>query len=161
MPAQRCPTGPHELAPLRLGQVEVDWCPACRAVWFDRGELAAAFELDGAVELTRQQPACACPACPRGRRSELWFSRLDQVPLLACLTCGGAFVTEAALKAGPRPHRWTLQATFRCAGCADRYPLSKLGGVDPLTCARCQAERPITEAPPPDLWSRLLSLFGG
>lgn len=34
-----CPTACGVLSCARIHEVEVDWCPDCRGVWFNRGEL--------------------------------------------------------------------------------------------------------------------------
>lgn len=37
-----CPTCQSALNPLRIGEVQIDECPECRGIWFDKGELTEA-----------------------------------------------------------------------------------------------------------------------
>jgi hypothetical protein len=44
--------------------IEIDYCPQCRGVWLDRGELDKIIER-GARELAPVLPAAAAPAAPQ------------------------------------------------------------------------------------------------
>jgi len=129
--------------PLALRRVPVDWCTACRALWFDRGELALALGLTGTPAMTREQPAARCPAC----RGLLWFSDVQGSDVLACVDCGGCFVSEAVLRRRGAVPAAGVDGSFTCATCGDDYPLSA-GGPTPkgLECHRCT---PPPKAPPP------------
>lgn len=35
----KCPVCPEELRPMERMGIEIDYCPKCRGVWLDRGEL--------------------------------------------------------------------------------------------------------------------------
>ncbi len=56
---------PHCLVPLQMSSregVEIDYCPQCRGVWLDRGELDKIIERS-AIEVRQPEPE------PRQRRS--------------------------------------------------------------------------------------------
>ncbi len=61
----RCPVDNETLVMADRGGVEIDYCPKCRGVWLDRGELDKIIERSlGAAPAPVAQPA-AQPA-PRG-----------------------------------------------------------------------------------------------
>lgn len=142
---RRCASCRGPMHPLKVKKVEVDWCGACRALWFDRGELAQALGVHGAPALTREVAAAPCPACP----GLLWFSRVDETALLACVDCAGAFVSEAALqKRGAVPPAG-VDGRFTCARCGDGYPVREGRALaEGLVCQRCAPPPP--EAPAQD-----------
>ncbi|MGQ0611763.1 MAG: TFIIB-type zinc ribbon-containing protein [Paracoccaceae bacterium] len=45
----RCPVDNETLVMADRGGVEIDYCPKCRGVWLDRGELDKIIERSGAV----------------------------------------------------------------------------------------------------------------
>lgn len=57
-----CPVDGSELVITDRQGIEIDYCPQCRGVWLDRGELdkiierAAAYDLRGATAATRARP---------------------------------------------------------------------------------------------------------
>ncbi|MEO5665830.1 MAG: zf-TFIIB domain-containing protein [Nocardioides sp.] len=53
----KCPTDGTTLTMSERGGIEIDYCPECRGVWLDRGEL------DKIIERSVSQPAPA-PPCP-------------------------------------------------------------------------------------------------
>jgi Zn-finger nucleic acid-binding protein len=130
------------MQPLTVRRVPVDWCTHCRALWFDRGELARALGIEGAPAITREQPAARCPAC----RGLLWFSTVAGSDVLACVDCAGCFVTEAALRRRGAVPPSGVEGTFVCASCGDGYALAE-GRVTGkgLECARC-APAPVEPA---------------
>ncbi|MCP3098082.1 zf-TFIIB domain-containing protein [Myxococcus sp. K15C18031901] len=147
MPARACPSCRAPLQPLLADRVLLDRCFACKAMWFDAGELGLVAGTQGTPEMTREQPAAKCPACA----GMLWFARLGACELLACIECGGNSVSDAqfaratqegaARKALPR-------LEFVCVGCKDRYPLTQCQRVVPgLACARCAERFPPAPAP--------------
>ncbi|MEW5739397.1 MAG: zf-TFIIB domain-containing protein [Myxococcota bacterium] len=136
-----CPACTTPMQPLWVKKVPLDWCGACRALWFDRGELAEALGVDGAPVMTREQPAARCPAC----RGLLWFSRVDGSDVLACVDCAGSFVTEAALMRRGAVPASGVQGAFVCARCGDRFPLDEGAPMEEgLACRRCA---PVTVTP--------------
>ena len=85
----QCPTDGATLTMSERSGIEIDYCPTCRGVWLDRGEL------DKIIERSfTQQPAAAAPAPaqtatygegPRGyqqqgygkkKRKESWLSEI-------------------------------------------------------------------------------------
>lgn len=147
MPARSCPTCTRPLQPLYADHIELDRCFACAATWFDPGEFERVSGERGAPVMTREHPACGCPGCGE----HLWFARIKDCDVLACVDCGGCFVTDVQARRAtvdsPAPRRqWTMQ--FVCVGCKDRYALSEHQQVAAgLACARC-AER-LPAVPPP------------
>ena len=52
----KCPTCPDSILVITDRQnVEIDYCPECRGVWLDRGEL------DKLIALSASQPPVQCP----------------------------------------------------------------------------------------------------
>ena len=56
----KCPIDGETLVMAERNRVEIDYCPKCRGVWLDRGELDKIIELS--APQPRVQPA---PASPR------------------------------------------------------------------------------------------------
>jgi Zn-finger nucleic acid-binding protein len=57
----QCPTDSATLVMSERSGIEIDYCPTCRGVWLDRGEL------DKIIERSLQQPgpAAAAPPAPQ------------------------------------------------------------------------------------------------
>lgn len=51
-----CPVDGNDLVPTVREGIEIDYCPKCRGVWLDRGELDKIIERSGQYE-ARQAPA--------------------------------------------------------------------------------------------------------
>ena len=47
--AMKCPTDNATLVMSERNGIEIDYCPECRGVWLDRGELDKIIDLAGAV----------------------------------------------------------------------------------------------------------------
>jgi Zn-finger nucleic acid-binding protein len=60
----KCPACDVTLAMSDRQGIEIDYCPQCRGVWLDRGELDKIIERAGA-ELAPQQPSRPLPAQQR------------------------------------------------------------------------------------------------
>jgi Zn-finger nucleic acid-binding protein len=56
----KCPTDGTTLTMSERGGIEIDYCPECRGVWLDRGELDKIIERS----TTEPPPAPAAPAAP-------------------------------------------------------------------------------------------------
>ena len=54
-----CPVDGSTLVMSERQGIEIDYCPTCRGVWLDRGELDKIIELSSAGAPTRQQPSPA------------------------------------------------------------------------------------------------------
>ncbi|XXF79049.1 zf-TFIIB domain-containing protein [Myxococcaceae bacterium GXIMD 01537] len=148
MPTRRCPSCAQPMQTLFVERVELDRCLRCKATWFDGGELERVSGKQGAPTMTRPQPACRCPGCA----GDLWFASLRGCEALACVGCGGCFVTDAQLQRAekvrpasvPRP---AMQ--FVCVGCKDRYAVNTGQPVAAgLACQRCAPRLPPPPAPP-------------
>jgi Zn-finger nucleic acid-binding protein len=63
----QCPVCDVTLSISSREGVEIDFCPQCRGVWLDRGELDKVIERAGAVIAAAPRPA---PAEPRRERYE-------------------------------------------------------------------------------------------
>ena len=62
----QCPTDGAVLVMSERSGIEIDYCPTCRGVWLDRGELdkiieRASFELGGAAASAQPVPPQAAP----------------------------------------------------------------------------------------------------
>jgi Zn-finger nucleic acid-binding protein len=53
----KCPTDNATLVMSERNGIEIDYCPECRGVWLDRGELDKIIDRAGAGQPTAQQPA--------------------------------------------------------------------------------------------------------
>jgi Zn-finger nucleic acid-binding protein len=58
----QCPTDGTVLVMSERSGIEIDYCPTCRGVWLDRGELDKIIER---AEAQVTQPAPAAPAAPQ------------------------------------------------------------------------------------------------
>ncbi len=68
----KCPSCPTSdlLMTERLG-IEIDYCPQCRGVWLDRGEL------DKVIERSTREAAQAAPAPPAQPIQQTYDNRYD------------------------------------------------------------------------------------
>jgi hypothetical protein len=51
-----CPIDKTPLVMSERQNIEIDYCPTCRGVWLDRGELDKIIERSAAAEAPQQQP---------------------------------------------------------------------------------------------------------
>ena len=79
----KCPVDQGELVMSERQGVEIDYCPQCRGVWLDRGELDKIMDRAAQMEVRSdtqpsQQPAYREHSCERhGRKKrESWLSEL-------------------------------------------------------------------------------------
>ena len=59
----KCPVDDETLVMADRNGIEIDYCPKCRGVWLDRGELDKIIERAGAAQAPAQ-PAAAAPPPP-------------------------------------------------------------------------------------------------
>jgi Zn-finger nucleic acid-binding protein len=52
----KCPTDDTQLVMSERSGIEIDYCPECRGVWLDRGELDKIVERSTAPQATASQP---------------------------------------------------------------------------------------------------------
>ncbi|MCE9669692.1 zf-TFIIB domain-containing protein [Myxococcus stipitatus] len=137
------------MQPLFADRVPLDRCFACKAMWFDAGELGVVAGSQGTLEMTREQPAARCPGC----QGMLWFARLGACELLACIDCGGNYVADAQFARATREgaaRKELPRLEFVCVGCKDRYALTQCQRVAPgLACGRCAERFPPPSVTPP------------
>ncbi|OJX79936.1 zf-TFIIB domain-containing protein [Magnetospirillum sp. 64-120] len=60
-----CPHCRVDLVMAERHGVEIDYCPKCRGIWLDRGELDKILERSAAYEAQLQQPAAPPPPQPQ------------------------------------------------------------------------------------------------
>ena len=67
----RCPVDETTLVMSERNGIEIDYCPQCRGVWLDRGELDKIIDRS----VGQQQPA---PQAPRQQQYDRYDERRDQ-----------------------------------------------------------------------------------
>lgn len=101
----QCPRCRAALGPFNTEEgLVVDTCGACRAVWFDRGELARMVgtrddlpSLDAAQELS-VGTALACPRCLGATLAEMPYALGSTVKVATCPMCQGVLSSLADLR---------------------------------------------------------------
>jgi len=98
--AHLCPHCEHEsLRPLSVSDVEVETCPRCHGVWFDRGKLDALLERLGAgAKPAGTKPAGApftCSECGKGLQLQSAFAYEGDVFCATCRPPGAVQRTRA------------------------------------------------------------------
>lgn len=81
-----CPTDGATLVMSERSGIEIDYCPTCRGVWLDRGELDKIIERSFTQAAPQQYAAPQQPTSPRGggydphyrkpKKRESWLSEL-------------------------------------------------------------------------------------
>lgn len=66
----KCPVDATDLLITERSGVEIDYCPQCRGVWLDRGELDKIIERSMSVEAEPARPPAAEPKYDRDRRDK-------------------------------------------------------------------------------------------
>ena len=61
----QCPIDGSQLVMTDRSGVEIDYCPKCRGVWLDRGELDKIIERSAAQSVPQSAPQFAPPPPPR------------------------------------------------------------------------------------------------
>ena len=77
----RCPTDDTTLVMSERNGIEIDYCPDCRGVWLDRGELDKIIErASGPAPLDERRPRYDShspqPQQPYRKKRENWLSEL-------------------------------------------------------------------------------------
>ena len=77
----QCPTDGTVLTMSERSGIEIDYCPQCRGVWLDRGELDKIIDRAGPGEVPPNPPRRddrydAGRAQPRRRKKENWLAEL-------------------------------------------------------------------------------------
>jgi Zn-finger nucleic acid-binding protein len=63
-----CPSCKTTLSITERSGIEIDWCPTCRGVWLDRGELDKIIERAGAPAATPPPQPNFLPPPPAGQQ---------------------------------------------------------------------------------------------
>jgi Zn-finger nucleic acid-binding protein len=64
----QCPIDGSQLVMTERSGVEIDYCPQCRGVWLDRGELDKIIERSGSAASAPPPPPSARPGYDDGQR---------------------------------------------------------------------------------------------
>ena len=70
MSTMQCPVDNTRLTVTERQGVEIDYCPTCRGVWLDRGELDKLIERDSSFSQRNEQPRQEYREQPRERRGD-------------------------------------------------------------------------------------------
>jgi Zn-finger nucleic acid-binding protein len=65
----KCPIDQSELVMTERKGVEIDYCPKCRGVWLDRGELDKILDRAAATEAPRGEPGRYLDQTPYDREA--------------------------------------------------------------------------------------------
>lgn len=71
----QCPVDGATLTMSERSGIEIDYCPTCRGVWLDRGELDKI--IDRSLETPAAPPAAAAPPPPQQPQYERYDDRRD------------------------------------------------------------------------------------
>ena len=66
----QCPNDGTQLVMTERSGVEIDYCPQCRGVWLDRGELDKIIERNSAQAAPQPAPRAGYEPRPEGDRQE-------------------------------------------------------------------------------------------
>lgn len=128
------------------GEVELDRCSQCGALWFNAGELEAA--LGKTVRRRQTSSSRSCPSC----RVKLDGAVLEgRIEVERCGACAGVFLDGhdlEALGAGAREPEARGGSGFVCEACGARRPFGEATSTfTGLVCSGCVAKDAIVEAP--------------
>ena len=70
----RCPNDEATLVMSERSGIEIDYCPECRGVWLDRGELDKIIERS----MSMPQPAEPAPQAPQPQQYDRYDDRREQ-----------------------------------------------------------------------------------
>ncbi|HMN24033.1 MAG: zf-TFIIB domain-containing protein [Ignavibacteriaceae bacterium] len=100
-----CPVCKNSMVILELNQVEIDYCSACKGIWFDRGELDLIFSTSDKKEIVKSfsikkdfnEVKRRCPICKR-RMDKIEFENTGII-LDRCSNNHGLWFDRGELKA--------------------------------------------------------------
>lgn len=147
-----CPDCRHRMQPFYVpakqggGEVELDRCGHCSALWFNEGELEAV--LGKTVRRRQGVSSRSCPSC----RVALEAAVLEgKVEVERCGSCKGVFLDGrdvAGLGKGTR-ERPKSGSGFLCEACGERKPfgeaVSTVTGLICGGCAKANEPEPLAE----------------
>ena len=126
--ARSCPGCESRMQVFKVRTVEIDRCPFCGGLWFDRGELEAVTRKPLAVERFEGHTSRRCAFC----QLTLATAFVGSVPAEVCTTCLGTYLDDGELEelAQRRVSMERVGApvareevTYRCVGCGDALNL--------------------------------------
>lgn len=128
------------------GEVELDRCGQCGALWFNAGEVETA--LGRTVRRRQGTSSRSCPSC----RVKLEAAMLEgKIEVERCGSCEGVFldghdVDELGQKRTTQ-RRTSGGSGFECEGCGQRRPFSEAQcTVTGLLCAGCSSRMSAVES---------------
>jgi len=123
--------------------VELDVCPSCGGIWFDRDELKQASKQRPARERREDKSGHQCPRCQLMLFEETLAGRADRA--FSCGRCDGVFVTAQGITESLALHRNEDQPslpgdeTARCDSCLQAVSSVTFRSKDGWVCERCVA----------------------
>ncbi|WP_282948295.1 zf-TFIIB domain-containing protein [Cellulomonas endometrii] len=77
----RCPTDGAELVMAERQGVEIDYCPSCRGIWLDRGELDKILDRAASLGAGAAPAPAAAPVPPPAAAPDRGFERFPTTPV--------------------------------------------------------------------------------
>jgi uncharacterized protein len=100
-----CPRCKSSLIVLEYEGIELDWCPSCEGLWFDRGEMEliathsgveySALGFDSQASTTER--TLKCPLCRKSMDKRILGQR-EPVVADICPACGGLWLDHGELE---------------------------------------------------------------
>lgn len=156
MAESTCPRCGDALASRAFGAVELDGCPRCGGIWFDRGELnqvtrdpeIGLIEVERAFERVLARSACHgpmdCPRC-RSRLVPYTFPHTPDIPVSICLACKGVWLDDGEVEQlaerihAHRRNRAHARAPLTGEGSHRHRASSAIGFLLSVACPSCGA----------------------
>ena len=99
-----CPACKNSMVILELNQVEIDFCTACKGIWFDNGELELMFSEDDQKEIAKSfsvkdnlsEEKRRCPICKK-KMNKVEFEKTGII-LDCCVNDHGLWFDSGELK---------------------------------------------------------------
>jgi Zn-finger nucleic acid-binding protein len=119
---------PHDQTVLQMTErqgIEIDYCPTCRGVWLDRGEL------DKIIERASAPPPSKAPAASPGRiRARRWPATLLHIPRQRPTRS-----TRSIRTPGVHPGARTARTTTTAAGTTPATKTRRSASLSSATCS--------------------------
>jgi hypothetical protein len=139
-----CPGCESAMLAVDLDGVEVDRCPFCGGVWFDRGELERVTGRVLEAEPLAGSTTRRCAFC----RITLSTAMIGSIPVEVCDSCRGTYLDDGELEElANREISWRRMAgppapsrveQFMCRGCGEAHDIrDAMTTAYGLSCPRC------------------------
>jgi Zn-finger nucleic acid-binding protein len=100
-----CPRCKSSLIVVEYHKIELDWCPSCEGLWFDRGEMElVATRLSGSTATPAattpadtREGRLKCPLC-RARMDKRYLGSPPVIIADICPSCGGLWLDHGELE---------------------------------------------------------------